>query len=86
MKIKIGKRYEETKQNLRDRIRSESISTTPARTKDRMLRYACYFCSEQIIGQFKILNDDDKKFFIDNRCYQDAKEHYYDNGVRYSIN
>lgn len=85
MKVEIGSKYEKRKAELREKIRQGSIDSTVEDTNTRLLQYGCYFCRETIVGKMRLLRDNDSSYFVDMRCYDEAKRNVYLNGVPHMV-
>jgi len=92
MGVIIGSKYAETKADLRERIRKETITVVESEAENDCI---CYFCSKHIDGKMQMLLDiyfkdgkeyNVKRFFVHDSCYRDAKELIYYRGIPVSLN
>jgi hypothetical protein len=74
MTVVIGKKYDETKARLTYLIRQDAVPVRDGRAE----HHVCYFCSQPITGQMKIVTEKEKKgettYFLDKTCYEKTQE------------
>ena len=84
--VNIGSKYEETKKVLREKILYNTLNPIDTIAKN----HSCYFCLNPIQGTMKVLIDEygnrTSKYFLDEKCYEDAKLFFYHNNFKFSLN
>ena len=77
MAVKIGSRYEQTKEKLAELIKFGGISVPKVKLDNR----ACYFCGEPISGEALVLRlgeianerPIEHEFYLDEECYNSVR-------------
>jgi len=90
MGVVIGAKHEETKQNLRDRVKNAEIKTVEG---DPDKKYTCFFCNTRIEGKALLLVDDapfhgyksEKKYSSCTKCHESAQKMAYYHGIPSSL-
>lgn len=90
MGVIIGAKHEETKQNLRDRVRNSEIKVIEG---DPDKEYTCFFCNTRIEGRAVMLVDEtpfhgyesEKRFSSCTKCYESAQKMAYYQGIPSSL-
>ncbi|MBU1199093.1 MAG: hypothetical protein KKF46_01065 [Nanoarchaeota archaeon] len=95
MKHLIGSKYQETKNNLREKIRQGKISPMDVPLAEQFKDHACYFCLDKIIGKVQVLEEETKTSGVEQKieysicipCSEKAKHYIFCDEVPFaSIN